>query len=253
MGKILGDHRRAMQSNDQEHRLSEYLVVRNSLEDPTEWWFGGDHPREETPVWLDKKALFAASCRVPWERARQERALRLVFHNLDRSFMQIPSLRYIVPITSTVDLRIGIPRRLVQVEMARLKVALRHYQAVTGKPAASLSALVPRYLDAIPEDPFDSKPIRYRLSRGEEIPWPAPDAAAIPGGAGMAGGPGDPPPPPPAEPKRTIPAGQGILWSVGEDRVDDGGKRQGLRPSRHEQTQPGEDLIYLVPLPRARN
>jgi len=38
-----------------------------------------------------------------------------------------------------------------------------------------------------------------------------------------------------------VPPGQGILWSVGEDRHDDGGKEQGL--------EVGQDLIYLVPPP----
>jgi hypothetical protein len=50
-------------------------------------------------------------------------------------------------------------------------------------------------------------------------------------------------------PTRFVPAGQGILWSVGDDRVDDGGRRQGLHPSVAQRTAPGEDLIFLVPLP----
>lgn len=45
---------------------------------------------------------------------------------------------------------------------------------------------------------------------------------------------------------RFIPNGQGILWSVGEDTLDDGGKRQGIRG---QSTSFGEDLIFLVPPP----
>ena len=42
-------------------------------------------------------------------------------------------------------------------------------------------------------------------------------------------------------------AGQGVLWSVGEDGQDDGGLR---RPPPNEMTtMAGQDLIYLVPLP----
>jgi len=45
---------------------------------------------------------------------------------------------------------------------------------------------------------------------------------------------------------RFIPNGQVILWSVGEDIQDDGGKRQGI----HRQSASfGDDLIYLVPPP----
>jgi hypothetical protein len=43
-----------------------------------------------------------------------------------------------------------------------------------------------------------------------------------------------------------VPAGQGILWAVGEDHHDDGGVQQGKLSSG---TTFGEDLIYLVPPP----
>jgi hypothetical protein len=45
---------------------------------------------------------------------------------------------------------------------------------------------------------------------------------------------------------RFIPNGVGVLWSVGEDGQDDGGKKQGI----HRQPALfGDDLIYLVPPP----
>src|SRR6185437_10224338 len=123
-----------------------------------------------------------------------------------------------------------------------------------------LEQLTPKYLPRIPEDPFDRKPFRYRLSKGEEIDWPAENnGAAPPGAGGPAAPPGVPAGPgalpvgpgpggPPVEPKRKVSAGQGILWSVGPDRRDDGGKRQ-WRSIRHPGS--GGDLIYLVPLPAA--
>jgi hypothetical protein len=48
---------------------------------------------------------------------------------------------------------------------------------------------------------------------------------------------------------RLVPAGQGILWCVGEDRQDDGGREQG---GQGYDTGPGQDLIFLVPLPPAK-
>jgi hypothetical protein len=137
--------------------------------------------------------------------------------------------------------------------MAELMVALRRYQAETGRPAERLEQLEPKYLEEIPADPFGGASLRYRLSKGEEIMWPgdgqnlvgagagAPIPPGAPGGFGNFGGPAT----------RTIPAGQGILWSVGEDRQDDDAKRQGLL-NRAEETHPGEDLIYLVPLPASK-
>ena len=47
-------------------------------------------------------------------------------------------------------------------------------------------------------------------------------------------------------PNRFIPKGQGILWSVGEDGHDDGGKQQGIN---NQAMSFGQDLIYLVPPP----
>jgi hypothetical protein len=59
-----------------------------------------------------------------------------------------------------------------------------------------------------------------------------------------------PPPPPPHS--RKVAPGQGVLWSVGPDRTDDGGKRQrGSAPDWGGDAH-GEDIIFLVPLPKAK-
>jgi len=45
---------------------------------------------------------------------------------------------------------------------ARLVVAIRRYElAHDGKMPENLQALVPAYLAAVPDDPFDGKPFRY--------------------------------------------------------------------------------------------
>jgi hypothetical protein len=79
-----------------------------------------------------------------------------------------------------------------RVRAARLQVALALYQVQQGRPAASLQDLVPRYLAAVPRDPFSGKPFSYRVSQGEP-PADKPDAAATDPGAPR------------------IPAGQGVL------------------------------------------
>ena len=45
--------------------------------------------------------------------------------------------------------------------MARLLIALRCHHMKTGTLPESLDKLVPDYIDAVPVDPFDGKPIRY--------------------------------------------------------------------------------------------
>jgi hypothetical protein len=127
------------------------------------------------------------------------------------------------------------PGRLYPVRVAALQVALRLYQAEVGRPAEQLTDLVPKYLPAIPLDPYDGQPFRYRLSRGEFLDWPPPDYEWD------SGKPYDP---------RRVPAGQGILWSVGRDGHDDGGHAQEL-PQDSPPERPA-DRIFLVPLPPGR-
>jgi hypothetical protein len=124
------------------------------------------------------------------------------------------------------------PWRLCAPRAMQLTLALRWFQADNGKPAENLDELVPKYLSSIPLDPYDGASFRYRLSRGEEIEWPPdPNAPSAPEGN-----------------TRKIPPGQGVLWSVGTDGIDDGGHRQTTLSSKGE-TAPGEDVIFLVPLP----
>ncbi|MBT3286978.1 MAG: hypothetical protein HN904_07865 [Victivallales bacterium] len=42
-----------------------------------------------------------------------------------------------------------------------LFLAVKAYENDTGRPPARLADLVPRYLEAVPKDPFDGKPFRY--------------------------------------------------------------------------------------------
>jgi ABC-type transport system involved in multi-copper enzyme maturation permease subunit len=115
---------------------------------------------------------------------------------------------------------------LCRARAARLQVALALYQAEHGQAAAALDDLVPGVLPDLPEDPYSRGPFHYRVSKKEQLAWPR----QLPGGV------------------REVPAGQGILWSVGPDGSDDGGTRQwgtGNAPGA------GTDLIFLVPLAKA--
>jgi hypothetical protein len=115
---------------------------------------------------------------------------------------------------------------LCDVRAARLQVALALYQAEHGKAAATLDDLVPAVLPELPQDPYARQSFHYRVSQGERITWRE-----------LAGG--------GHELVREVPAGQGIVWSVGPDGADDGGTRQwdwGDKPG------PGRDLIFVVPV-----
>lgn len=49
--------------------------------------------------------------------------------------------------------------------------ALRSYIAAHGKPPEQLSELVPEFLSAVPTDPFDGKPLRYRREGDVWVVW----------------------------------------------------------------------------------
>jgi hypothetical protein len=180
---------------------------------------------------------------LPYEQERQRRLLRTLHWADGAAKASVPraSLMTVPPTwdgrtLGSRKLEARHSRRLVRLVATELMVALRRFQAETGQPAERLEQLVPNYLAHIPEDPFSGQPLRYRLSKGENIIWPRQDSR----GSFLG--------PPGALPTRTIPAGQGIVWSVGEDRHNDDAKHQGLGNGA-EKTLPGEDLIYLVPLP----
>jgi ABC-type transport system involved in multi-copper enzyme maturation permease subunit len=103
---------------------------------------------------------------------------------------------------------------------ARIQTALALYQAEHGEAAASLNKLEP----GLPNDPYSHQPFVYRVSQGERITW----SRQLPGGG--------------VEAVREIPAGWGVLWSVGPDGKDDGGVRQWEGGAGD-----GRDMIFLVP------
>lgn len=262
-GAVLDKHRAWLPPTYDDNDLAGYLIGLNSLDQPQEWIRVFFPAREKRGLDISEAELLTSALRAaPWERERQQRVWRIA-HNLGlRLFSQRfapDSMPSVIPLgfVQAGRLRPGHARRVVRLDAARLKVALRHHQAATGRPAERIDELIPGSIAAIPADPFDSRPFRYRLSTGEEIEWPKdldPNAGPVAGGAAPgdappgAGVPGEFAPAPPA-PVRKIPPGQGILWSVGEDHQDDGGRRQGLHPDNGKPTELGEDLIYLVPLP----
>jgi hypothetical protein len=117
----------------------------------------------------------------------------------------------------------------------RLIVALALYQLHEHKPAPSLEALIPKYLSDLPIDPYSGKPFRYRISKGEDITEQFFDDDRF-----MSS----------FEPKeriRHVPEGQGILWSVGLDGVDNGGVKHGVALDTSEWASQGLDLIFVAP------
>ena len=255
---------------------AEYLVARRTLQDPTDWHYGfrnGAHRAEAH----SEAALMFASLQTPWEQERARRLMNLVFaHSLRiaesdywqvytppeqrADYAQPPSfpksfgdlLRTSRPAIFFIHGVFVIPQHdtpaLARVHAARLRVALALYQVEQGRPAETLDELVPRYLDALPTDPYSGRPFRYRVSQGEYLDW---DPTIAPDGPDSGFRPVPPPflvNPQPPEKYKWVPAGQGILWSTGPDLLDNGGTHQGegQRGGQHWAAR-NRDLIFLVP------
>jgi len=197
----------AADSKDQE--LVQDLITQNTVEYPLpllDMYLSAGNRGVDDPLIREETQWIATSWLVPWERARQARIVKVALEG-DKNQRDLLFTRLAGPNSSILHLRRDFPTTPMQLATARamqLKLALRWFQADTGKPAENLDELVPKYLPSIPLDPYDGEPFRYRLSRGEEIVLPLEPNTALPPAAPLT---------------RKIPPGQGVLWSADKDRV----------------------------------
>jgi hypothetical protein len=200
----LREHERRCPRDPGEALTANYLVALNTIPHP-EGWLRLTDPL----ISLSNRSAItpmAFMLKAPWERARQARVLGWLV-----SAQQLPAgAAYIdwpwkdFPLAHTRQfIELYGPSVHTAARARLLQVALRLYQADRGREAASLEALVPNYLPAIPADPLDpaARAFRYRLSRGETFFLNGMIRDPKTGNWERA--------------HRRVPAGQGILWSVG--------------------------------------
>ncbi len=263
--------------------LPEQTAMRNSVESPSQ--FVSQHLKqlpmrrrdteEDDTANLDNETEFVAfAWAVPWEKERLRRLVGLgnnrAYSRNDLSYFRgLPGLgEYgMVVAQSQKDQTSDLERlELASRRASVILLALRLHRAEKGKLPETLDALVPTYLPSVPLDPYDSQPMRYRLSKGETLQMEPLMGPAIPAPetiGGLVGGFGydlqnqltsgfDSPSVTiirssvPAFRMLELPAGRGIVWSIGPDMIDDNGKR--LVIPNGERTAKG-DMIFLVPEP----
>jgi len=96
-------------------------------------------------------------------------------------------------------------RAIARLRIARVALAIQRYRLATGNLPDTLADLVPIYLDAVPEDPFDGRTLRFeKLETGF------------------------------------------VVYSVGEDRMDDGGKERLPTGKRKKTPPPSWDITFIV-------
>jgi hypothetical protein len=245
---------------DSQHNLADYLVAWNTLNEVPDALAGRTFLRNRGQLFVEdasqhdfEVSLINMAWQVPWERERHERLLRVFFEGTPAEAFAARDMG-LQEAASLSHLALGVrkPINTCLLHASQLRLALRLYEAENGRPARTLDVLIPAYLDHVPTDPFDGKPFRYRLSAGEAIVWSG-NQSTLPPGHRIRRRAGDGPRGAPvlpggfAEEMMDVPAGQGILWSVGDDRTDNGAHRQGNLSTGT--TSGGEDLIYLVPRP----
>lgn len=164
------------------------------------------HGLEESQAWL--QAIRAAKRGVPFASALKD------VQALERNRY---ALGVAAPLKWFFSMQLAIPPRAVERimvahttrDLAAIALALRRFQFREGRWPRDLRELVPGFLPAPPIDPWDGKPLRYRLD----------------------------------------PEGRPILYSVGPDGVDQGGDAtaaEGVAPAYYSLWR-GRDLVWPRP------
>jgi hypothetical protein len=155
---------------------------------------------KEAIIYLDLMNDYMKTIRLPLHQRRMaaktvEAKLKATskIHILPHEFM--PAFSRVI----TINIR-----SIAHLRTARVALAVQRYRLATGKLPDTLADLVPTYLDIVPMDPFDGRPLRYeKLETGF------------------------------------------VVYSIGEDGSDDGGKEK--LPISKRKTAPSTwDITFIV-------
>ncbi len=274
---LLAAHDAACGNDTPDIRLADQVVLRNTFKQSGEvlqrhWGYSLLNEDARTRMGTEAD-LVGVAWQMPWEKERHERLIAAGntsgygWGMGGSPFAGLPAVGRI-PHSQSVWylLRGGLESAegtaLADRRAARTLVAIRRYELKHVETPPTLASLVPEYLPAVPLDPFDKLPLRYRLSAGEKIrvegrtqpnsptlPLTAfgTELAEIAGGLAVAS----------QDARVTTPssvglditwekpvaAGRPVVWSVGPDRTDGGGVRVNHRFS-------SSDMVYVAaPMP----
>ncbi len=271
------DHDRLDTYTPRRTELASQVVLRNAIAAPGRWL------PEQSGIKSDRSQAEADAIgfawAVPWERERLRRAVG--FNNRPEVASASEANPYLLgaPGIWQFEFRRAYLRRFAVKEQRLasfrgcvLQVAVRLHEAEAGRFPATLGELVPKSLPAVPLDPFAAAPtpFGYRVPVAAEsiavepeefLVTPdlgplAPAFAAAAGGLCLIPAVGallelDVLAVPPADTRRRVTrevvAGQPILWSVGPDRIDDGG-RVSLSGNLPRGSVLSGDIVFVVPL-----
>ncbi len=216
------------------HLLADRYVVRGMMVAPAQWLSPHLGPFRAAPGQGAAEAdLVALAWTVPWERERTRRLVGLSGNLLTYQAVARLAGRPGGPILlGRARAALELAERELHLRVAHraatLTAAVLAYQVEHGRAPAAPSDLVGDYLPRWPEDPFASgQPMSYRVSPGEVLVMPPSEARV-------------------AVAERQLPLsvrmGQVVIWSVGHDQTDDGGRVPPGGPL-------ARDLVFVVPAP----
>ena len=183
---ILDHHTATRPPESMEMFTVERMIARNTFNAPSQWLkqtlIDRMHPAnrsgQKSPVEAraDLEAnLLSFSWVVPWERERLHRIIGLG-NDHKNQLVRISEMARFTGNNFAFEIGgyppYGVINSGLVVTRARMqatKAAVCLYRAEVGSLPPTLDALVPKYLPAVPLDPYDGKPIRYRISTGETI------------------------------------------------------------------------------------
>ncbi len=182
----------------------------SAAEDWSEWfdmlmlkWDAKGIARREHPLLLAMMGKLVDNARLPLEEQldAEEKLNAEIKKQVARTYIA----RLLLPATSKVSE--AVRRKVANVRCMLALMAVERYRRQQGAWPKSLAELTPKLLQAVPLDPYDGKPLRYK---------------AVPDGV--------------------------IVYSIGPDRTDNGGKIDRAKP-----TAAGTDMGYqLWDVPRRR-
>jgi hypothetical protein len=222
-----------------QHLLADRYVSRAILVAPGQWFATELAPVGVPPEEVAPEAdLLALAWTVPWERERTRRLLG--YHgepigaggvNLVRLADGRPGRRLLFGARPNFELTDPEQHLRAAQRFLVLKAALRAHQLDRGALPERADELVARgYLAALPPDPYlDGQPLGYRVSPGETLLSVTNESRQKRGETLIPGE------------QLPVAPGRAILWSVGPDRIDAGGR--GL-PNGGPRSA---DIVVIVP------
>ena len=90
------------------------------------------------------------------------------FRQIEQEFNELSALHVMIKLLAPAMGRIGeLDLRIhAHLGLARAALAIERYRLAVGNVPNELAELVPAYLDEVPIDPFDARPIRYKHTDG---------------------------------------------------------------------------------------